>query len=92
MAPEKIFYASNEKPRGKVHRVRGDAARRPRDRPSVSCGWRITKSTSLVYYSPRMKYGDLCRKCFPRGMADLKDDDKETIEEFVDEQPYYGVV
>lgn len=86
MAPEKILYASNQKSRGKVHRVTGHTARQPRDQYRVLCGWHITKSTSLVYYSPRMKYGVLCRKCFPCGLADLKNEDKETIDEFPDEQ------
>lgn len=81
----KIAFASNGKTKGKVHRVLG----RSRDRCHVACGWRITRSTSLVYCgmaTGKMIYGPLCMKCFPRGvtMPAADETDRDAIGGYTD--------
>lgn len=61
----RTVYAANSKAKGKVHRVTADTARLPHHQQRVACGWRIKQSTSIVYYSRRLKWGTFCRKCFP---------------------------
>ena len=78
-AAPKIAFASNGKTKGKVHRVLG----RSRDRCRVACGWRIRKSTSLVYCgmaTGKLIYGTLCMRCFPRGEKPAADEtDRDAI-------------
>ena len=59
-------YAVNNKAHGKVHRVTAATARLPHHKQRVACGWPILRSTSIVYYSRRLKFCTrFCLKCFP---------------------------
>jgi len=84
-----VVYAVNTKVKGKTHLVTPETARLARDRQRVRCGWRITRATSMVYYSSRLKWATFCRKCFPYSAAAPKSEDKdivEDVEQFAEEE------
>jgi hypothetical protein len=87
MASKRIVYAMNCKSQGRVHRVTHGTAKLPRDRQLVHCGWRITKSVSLVYYSFSLKWGTFCKRCFPDGgsSGDEQRESGDAIEQFVED-------
>ena len=81
-----VVYVVNVKSKGKTHRVISPctppaANRAPPQR--VHCGWRIKKSTSLVFYSEQIKWTSLCKKCFPHGLylPAPREDEEEPIED-----------
>ena len=82
MAP---VYAVNEKAKGKTHRVIKQTALLPRGRQRVHCGWRITKATSMVFWSSEVKDAAFCRKCFPY-LPPAPRQNEESIEDFKDEE------
>jgi hypothetical protein len=68
LAPPAVMttiYAVNNRARGKVHRVTAETARLPPHQQRVACGWHLKRSTSIVYYARRLKWGTCCLKCFP---------------------------
>lgn len=79
-----ILFAVNTKAKGKIHRVTIETSRQPRQRQRIQCGWRMKKSTSVVYICPRVKWGDLCQKCFPvvQTGREKQKGDPEKIEQF----------
>ena len=78
----KVAYVVNCKAQGKVHLV--VALNCSRQEHRVRCGWHILKSRSRVYNCRKLKWGELCRKCFPAstGADDfVKPSETEPIEE-----------
>ena len=77
---EMASYVVNVKSKGKVHLSIGVLEKGGH---KVKCGWYITKSTSLVFGCHRIKYGELCKRCF-KTEGDEKGQDDEEIEQFPD--------
>ena len=72
-------YVVNMKAKGKVYLSVGVDKGRHR----VRCGWYIIRSTSLVFNSHSLRYGELCKKCFKEGIDDYeKPQEDEEIEQF----------
>ena len=67
-------YVANVKHNGRVHRVIDSDGLR------VHCGWQIKKSVSMVFECYRIRYGQLCQRCFP--IAEVKPSNDEDIEQF----------
>ena len=87
LAPQPTVYAYNVKAQGKVHRVLKQymkvslkVSSLHRATPRVACGWRITKSVSLIYNSSkRPQWGELCTCCFPAGV-ETQEGSPKTVE------------
>ena len=73
----KIAYAVNNKAKGKIHRVTFETAQMPPEKQKVRCGWRITKSTSIVYHTTLVKWGTPCKKCFPETGPEEEDSEQQ---------------
>ena len=72
--------------KGKTHRVIKQTALLPRGRQRVHCGWRITKATSMVFWSSEVKDAALCRRCFPY-LPPAPRQNEESIEDFEEAAP-----
>ena len=73
-------YVVNVKAKGKVHL---STDKKEKGTHRVKCGWYIMHSTSLVFKCYRLKYGQLCKKCFKENdNAHMKPQDDEEIEQF----------
>ena len=72
-------YIVNSKSNGKVHLSITDDKGKQR----LKCGWRISKTVSLVFGCHGIKYGELCKKCFPP-KENPKEHDAEQIEQYDD--------
>lgn len=82
LAPQPTVYAYNVKAKGKVHRVLQQHMKISLHRatPRVACGWRITKSVSLIYNSSkRPQWGELCIRCFP-AVVETQEGSPNTVE------------
>ena len=75
-------YVVNAKAKGKVHLSVGQAQK---GKHRVKCGWYITSSTSLVFGCNRLKYGELCRRCFKDDDIEKPPEENEEVEQFDDE-------
>ena len=67
MAPDRLVaFAVNAKANSrKIHRMTRLTMHLPRSQQRLRCGWRVSKSTSLVFSCARLRWGTLCLKCFP---------------------------
>ena len=70
-----MTYVVNIKAKGKVHLATSESR--------VKCGWQVTKGTSRVFNCNRIKYGELCKRCFTEDKKS-KDADVEAIEQYGD--------
>jgi len=71
----KMTFVVNVKAKGKVHLATSES--------HMKCGWRITKGTSRVFNCNRVKYGELCKRCFTKKKKH-QEGDVEAIEQYDD--------
>ncbi len=92
MAPDcRVVFAVNAKASSrKIHRVTQPTMHLPRSQQRLRCGWRVSKSTSLVFSCARLRWGTLCLKCFPPKAGDNTEARKQKSDEDIEQFRRYS--
>ena len=76
-------FVLNVRDGGRCHLVSEHAMALPKQKRRSICGWRFGSAVSLTV-TKTSTYGSLCRRCFPKGIVDLQDDNESPIEQYDD--------
>ncbi len=82
----RVLFAVNAKASSrKIHRVTQPTMHLPRSQQRLRCGWRVSKSTSLVFSCARLRWGTVCLKCFPPNAGANTEGPKQTGDDHIEQ-------
>ena len=75
-------FVVNVRDKGRCHLASPTAMAQPKQKRRSICGWRFGSAVSLAATHASVDSGNLCRKCFPVGIAQKDHGDVSPIEDY----------
>ena len=76
-------FVLNVRDGGRCHLVPQHAMALPKQKRRTVCGWRFGSAVSLTF-TKTSNFGELCRRCFPKGIVVVQDGNESPIEQYDD--------